>query len=284
MRFHASGYDPAPRATLVCRYQRWGLLVILAVFWGAAVAWWRLEAPALVTYGVAGLAALITFPVLRTWRKRGRCDNWALAIDPSGVWLNLRDSEYHDAERGETIVHLPYREIRSVRRTIERYTLPHRKNDSTKHREDYLEIQLARPEAPQIAERIAAEQQREAPPHKSFGGMVTTRIPRTVATIRTTGDDKVLILYSSRTHRLSPRLSRILAALERYVPIEGDEQSSPESWKTLDDAQLDDRLRALVSQGRLIDAMKLARASKKLSLTEARELVNSIAEPTERCD
>lgn len=282
MRFHTSGYDPAPRSTLVCRYQRWGLLVILATFWGAAVAWWYLEAPALVTYGVAALAALITFPILRTWHKRGRRDNWALAIDPSGVWLNLRDCEYHRAERGETIVHIPYHEIRSVRRTIERYTLPDQKNDSTKHREDYLEIQLARPEAPRIAERVAAEQRREAPPRKSFGGLVTTRIPRTASAIRTAGDDMVRILYSSRTHRLSPRMSRTLTALERYVPIECDVQLSSTSWKSLNETELHDRLRALVAQGRLIDATKLARASKGVSLSEAREFVNSLAAPVER--
>lgn len=282
MQFHISGYDPSPRSTLVCRYQRWGLLVVLAFFWGAAVLWWYLEAPAQVIYSVAALAAMITFPLLRLWRKRGRSDNWALALDPGGVWLNLRDCEYHDAEPSETIVHIPYQEIRAARRSIDRYALPGKESNSTEYRDDYLELLLVRPEAPRIAERVSAEQRREAPPRKSFGGIVTTRIPRHVAAVCTVGDDVVRILYSSKTHRLSPRMSRILAGLERHVPIERELESASTSWKSLSEAELDERLHALVAQGRLIDATKLVRKSKGLSLSEAKAVVDSLGASTDR--
>ena len=276
MQFYTTGYDPTARSMLVCRYQRWGLLLLLSMLWGAAAAWWLLDAPGVVTYGVALLAALLTLPILRTWHKRGRRDNWALALDPAGVWLNLRDCEYHEAERGETIVHVPYQELRAVRRNIERYTLPQDRNDSSKHRDEYLELILVRPEAFQIAERIAAEQRREPPTRKSFGGIVTTRVPRTIATVSTAGEDVVRVLYSSRTHRLSPRMSKILAAFERQLPIESQQDSELKAWKAMDPAEVDELLLTLMDQGRIIDATRLARESKGLSLAEARALIESL--------
>lgn len=286
MQFHTSRYDPAPRSTLVCRYQRWGLLLVLGMLWGAAAAWRVLDAPRLIVYGLALLAALLTLPILRTWQKRGRRDNWALALDAAGVWLNLRDCEYYEAERGETIVHIPYQELRAVRQNVARYTLPEDKNDSSKHRDEYIELILVRPEAQQIAERIAAEQRRETPKRKSFGGIVTTRVPRTIATVSTAGDHVVRVLYSSRTHRLSPRMSKILASFERHVPIESPQASELKAWGTMAPAEVDDLLLTLMSQGRIIDATKLARERKGLSQGDARAFVDSLrakkSAPSER--
>lgn len=85
----------------MCRNARFGLLILLAIFWAAAVVWWWFDAPRLISYVCGAIALFITPPVLGSWRKRGRPENWVLALHPDGLWVNLRDCEYYLAEPGE---------------------------------------------------------------------------------------------------------------------------------------------------------------------------------------
>ena len=276
MQFHPTGFDPTPRATLVCRYQRFGYLVLLVLLWGLPAACWFVETPWPLRYGLAALAIFVTPTVVRSWRYRGRRDNWAMAVDNHALWLNLRDCEYHAAAPGETIVSIPFQELHSARRQIDRYTVPDSEKGEIKYSDAYLVLYLVKPEASLIQERIDAEQRRETPLHRSFWGLVVTRVPRSIATIQTVGVDQVRILHSSSTHRLTPRLKHILQELQRFVPIESDEQTLSKQWEELSDSDFDDRILTLVAQGRRIEAMRLAQSKKGLSVTEAHQLVDSL--------
>ncbi|WP_428306849.1 hypothetical protein [Lacipirellula sp.] len=277
MQFYTTSYDPTPLATLVCRQQRWGLLVFVAVFCGIPFVWHRLEAPGIVTYGTALLALLICPVMLRSWRKRGRRDNWAIALDGNGVWLNLRDCEYHNAEPGETIVYLANRELLSARRFDYRYTTPNQRKHSTQHREVYLELQVDEATAAEIKQRVDAEQRREMPPHRALGGLLQTRVSRNSALVRVHNTSTLRILFSSSTYRLTPGLKRLLSELARDVPVDDAPAIRSEPWQELSPAECDELIRSLASQGRLIEATQLAQATKKISLTAARELVDSLS-------
>jgi hypothetical protein len=277
MQFYPTSHDPTPLATLVCRQQRWGLLVFVAVFCGIPFVWHRLEAPVIVTYGTAALALLICPVLLRSWRKRGRRDNWAIALDGNGVWINLRDCEYYDAEPGETIVYLANRELQSARRFDYRYTTPNHKRASTKHREVYLELQVDEAIAAEIKQRIDAEQRRETPPHRALGGLLQTRVSRNSALVRVHNASALRILFSSSTYRLTPGLKRLLTELARDVPVDNAPAIRSESWQELSPAECDGLIRSLAAQGRVIEATRLAQTTKKISLAAARELVDSLS-------
>ncbi len=45
-------------------------------------------------------AATVSGLIAGTWRKRGRADNWFVALYSDGIWLNLRDCEYYGGGAG----------------------------------------------------------------------------------------------------------------------------------------------------------------------------------------
>src|SRR5215217_1604723 len=124
MQLHPTGTDPISNALVVSRNVRWNIAVLLAIFWAAPVFWWYVSAPAWVLYMCIALPLLLTWPMFSSWRKRGRADNWVLALCRDGLWLNLRDCEYSDVEPGETVVFLAYSEISVARRVVHQHTTP----------------------------------------------------------------------------------------------------------------------------------------------------------------
>ena len=107
MKLHPTGTDPTGEARLICRNVRFGLLVLLAIFWGAAIFWWWVEAPLWVIAMCVLVALFLTPLLIGAWRKRGRPENWVLATYPDGLWLNLRYCEHYLAEPGDTVLFVP---------------------------------------------------------------------------------------------------------------------------------------------------------------------------------
>ncbi len=276
MHLHPTGTDPTPLALLVCRNARWNLIVLLAIFWGAAIGWWYLQAPTWVIGLCASVALLITWPLLSAWRKRGRRDNWMLAVHRDGVWLNLRDAEYHEAEPGLTVAYLPYGDIQSARRVVHRYTVPSGTNGTSCHKDVFLELKIRLDAVAQLRSEIVAERRRELPEKKHFGGKVTTRTGRSHMAIEAEGDDAIRIKFSGSSIGLRPGMKRTLATLGKFVPINADYQGRTENWRNLDDREVDELVRRLVASGQTMDASELLTHRKGMNLTEARQFIDEL--------
>ncbi len=272
MQFHPTGTDPTSHALLVCRNARWNLLVLLAVLWAFPIGIWFAAGPWWLWCLVSAVPALLTWPLLSAWRRRGRRENWILAVYADGLWLNLRDCDYHAAESAETVVFLPYGEIGSVRRYVHRY-ITRSGSRTTHHKDVYLEIQLRQTDATELQVALAEEWERHPPPQKYFGGHVTSRTRRTQAPIAVEGDELVRVKFSVSNYGLRPPLKKVLAVLERFVAVDADHESPTEDWEKLDDTEFDALIRRLATNGQRFDAMKLLRERKGLSLKEAKELV-----------
>jgi len=106
MQFYPTGTNPTPEALLVCRNVRWNIAILLVILWAAPVFWWFVDAPSWVLIVCVALPLLVTWPMIRSWHRRGQVDNWVFAIHRDGVWLNLRDCEFTDAEPAETVLFL----------------------------------------------------------------------------------------------------------------------------------------------------------------------------------
>ena len=276
MQFHSTGTDPTPQALFVCRNARWNLLAVLAVLWAFPLLLWTANGSTWIVGLVAVVPALLTWPLLAAWRRRGRAENWVLAAYADGMWLNLRDCEYHAAQPGESIVFIPYSEIISVRRYIHRYV--HRKASRSTHNKDvYLEIQLQEPTAGEIALALAEEWKRNPPPRTYFRGQVTSRTRRTQAPVAVEGDNLVHVKFTVGNYGLQPTLKKVLEQLGRFVHVDPDREPPKEDWDKLVDAEFDVLVHRLATTGQRFDAMKLLRQRKGISAREAKVAVEDLA-------
>lgn len=279
MEFHPTGTDPTREALLVCRNARWNILVLLAFLWAFPVFAWLVDGPWWFLGIFASIPILLTWPLVSSWRRRGRADNWVLAVYRDGLWLNLRDCDYHAAEPAESIVFLPFREVESVRRYVHRYVVRDR-SESTHYKDVYLEIKLRSTDTGELQLALAEEWKRQPPPRELFGGNVTSRTRRTQAPIAVNGDDVVRVKFTVSNYGLRPPIAKVLKLIGRFVKVEADFEPSKEDPDTFDDARFDAMIRDMVTNGKRIDAMNLLKERKGISTTEAHQLVEELSAPS----
>lgn len=281
MQFHPTATDPTSSAILICRNGRWNLLVILAFLWLLPAAAWVASGPIWLVVLFAALAALLTWPLASVWRKRGRPENWVLALANDGLWLNLRDCEYHEAEPADSVVFVPHGEIDSARRFVHHYSMKH--GTRTWHHKDvYLELHLRDRNTATLQQALTAEWQRQPPPRKYLWGHVTSHSRRTQAPISVESNGVVRVKFSVSNCGRWPAIQHVLALLGQSVPVTADHQPPAEDWQQLDDRAFDALVRRLAVNGRRIDAMNLLRDRNGLSLREAKQLVDHVSECTGR--
>lgn len=276
MKLYPTSTDPTGDAQLVCRNARLGLLILLAIFWAAAVLWWWLDAPRLIYYLCAGIAMFITPFVLGSWRKRGRPENWVLALHRDGLWVNLRDCEYYLAEPGDTVLFVPYEEIISAKKSIHRYTAPSG-NGSRQHKDVYLDLQINSPETELLRAALKADRKRSSPPRKYLGGLVTVSdggIKRQPTEL--VRDDLLRIKFTSHNVGLRPRLKRVLSTLAYHVSVEQEQQQAETDWQTLDDTGFHQLVQKMVRDGKDFQAISVLRQRSDMSTTAARDFVREI--------
>ncbi|MEX0642253.1 MAG: hypothetical protein WD468_06105 [Pirellulales bacterium] len=280
MQFHSTGTDPTREALLVCRNTRWNILVLLAIFWAAPIFWWIVAAPVWVTGLCAFVPLLITWPMVSTWRKRGRADNWVLAIYRDGIWLNLRDCEYYDAEPAESVVFVPYSEIIAARRHVHRYTTPSSDGGNTSYKDVYLELELNAADCGELRIALDDEGRRESPPRSYFGGFIVSRTPRTRGPICLEGERMLRIKFTVSNFGLRPSLKRVLTKLQGFVNVDGDKAPQREEWDQIDGDEFDALVRRLAKNGEQINAVALLRSRTRMSMTEAKQFVDQISDRT----
>jgi hypothetical protein len=276
MQLHPTGTDPTSNALLICRNVRWNLLVLFAILWAIPIGLYLFEAPLWGVLLGAILPALLTWPLLSAWRKRGRPDNWVLAVRGDGFWLNLRDSEYYEAEPGKTVVELTYSDIEFARRVVHRYTTPSGNGKLRTHKDVYLELRLNPELIEQLGAEITAERQRALPEKQLLGGFVKSRTGRTNMPIETEGEDAVRVKFSAANTGLTPSIKRTIAMLREFVTVEEDHAINSEHWRELSDAAFDDLVLRLAMSGQQIDASNLLQRRRGMTLTEAKNFVDEL--------
>ncbi len=276
MQFYPTNTDPTSSALLVCRNVRWNIVVMLVVFWAIPLGLWFAGAPKWLFYAATILPLLLTWPLISSWRKRGRADNWVIVLHGDGIWLNLRDCEYVEAEAGNTIVYLLYREIASGRRIVHRYTTPSSDHGSTSHKDVYLELRLKSHDCDKLIKALAEERRRDPPKRAHLGGVVTSQTRRTQFPIEMEGETALRVKFAVGSYGLRPSIKKVLATLGGFIVIEEEHRQISENWRDLDDNAFDDLVRCLARAGKRLDAERLLRERKGLSTTAAHQFIEAL--------
>lgn len=273
MTFHPPATDAASGALVVCRYIRWNILVLLAVLWAIPTGVAGGGGPGWIVWLTAALPALLTPPMVGSWLRRGRRANWVLALHRDGLWLNLRDCEFCEAEPGDTALFIPYREIASAAKSVSRYTLPSTEPRSVTHRDVALVLTLNVPATQSVRAALAADKARPLTVKKYFGGLITVQSSRGGAPVEALDGDRLRIMFSDATRGVSPRLGRVLRVLADFIAVGAEpapQTSQPTAdWRHMDDAAFDALVLQLADRGRRIDCVKLLKERRGMTTTEA---------------
>jgi hypothetical protein len=248
----------------------------LAFLWAAPAFCWWAQAPWWATALCAALPILLTGPMVGMWRRRGRAENWVLALYRDGIWLNLRDCDYLDAPSGTSVVFVPYGEIASARRYFHRYTTPSSDNGDTLHKDVYLELQLQSANIDEVRQALDEERRLQPPTRSYFHGVVTMSTKRTQFPVELEPDGRLRVKFTVSSYGLRPSLKKVLAKLQQFVDVEADAASQLADWNKLDGAESDELVRRLVKNGQQIDAIRLLKERKGLSTSEANRLVDEL--------
>jgi hypothetical protein len=276
MQIYSTGTKPPRGAEVICRQTRWNLLLLLAILWVIPVGMWYLSVPGWVMVLGLILPVLCTWPMLGSWSKRGRADNWVLVVHAKGIWLNLQNVDCCEAAEGQTVVQLSFNEVASAGRVVERYKVPSGNGGKTHHCNVYLALQVAPEIGQAVGRAIEEERARPLPERVYFGGLMKVRSKATLWLIDVLADERIRIKFSTAQLSLTPGIKRALAALGEYVEVEDEERLSLPDWRELEDEDLDTVVRGLVTNGQNIDAIELLKRRMKISTTEAKMLVDEM--------
>ena len=182
--------------------------------------------------------------------------NWVLGVARDGVYLNVRS--YLNAATDDpspTVAFVPFSEIASARKVVERWDLRSRGETTTRY-DAFLELALAGVDTSPLADAVRAEAGRPAPERSFLGVRVRTKVLDRPVFVEQPGIVRV-------------RWKRgMLAALEGRVRI-GEELK-------VRAASTPDRIPDLVRRGDRMGAIAAARAQGAKSLAEARSLVEEV--------
>ncbi|MEM8679731.1 MAG: hypothetical protein AAGF97_10305 [Planctomycetota bacterium] len=268
MQAHPTGTDPTTDAMLVCRNTRIHLWVLLALVWAAPTFWWWASGPMWVGFLTGGFACLLTFPLVGSWRNAGRPENWVLAVHPHGLWVNLRDVTFCEAEPGDTVCYIPFAEIECAGLTKERYQVEDHDGITTYHC-TYLDLQLPTTNARVLGVALQQDRQRKLPVHHYLGGAISVTIPQIKQQpVEVVGDDTLRIKFKANHYRLTPGLNRVLAALEGHVQIVPPAEAGREEWSE------EHLIYRFIREGEDLQAIRQLRKQKRLSLSESKAYVS----------
>lgn len=274
MDFHPTNTASPANAILVCRNARFNLLILVAVFWGIPGLLWYTGNP-WIAIASAALALLLSRLVLGTWAKRGRAENWVLAVVEDGLWVNLRDCEYPEVEPGDTVVFLPYSELQTARHSTHRHTT--RDGDGDVSRKDaYLDLQIASSDFDQLREELQAERQRRSPLKKFFGIIESGPGKIRQQPAQAIGDDLLRIKFTAGNYGLQPRPQKVLSVLSQYVSVDEPAQISTTETSQQTETEFAKHVSKMVTEGRDIEAIRLVQERMGKSLTEAKVFVDEL--------
>jgi hypothetical protein len=240
--YHATDV-PERGPGLLCRQSRfWGIVrfvVFLAVLPIPIYMGWQANRPFFLWCGVA-MAALVGLLLIVDMRALFRHTNWALRIDPDGLWINL--CSYRDRVPDmPSVAFLSYSEIASVGKHTEGYTTPSEQvnpgsygkvGGSTVWKCHFLEIRLAHEQTDELAADLN-KVRREVRSHFCPVWMVSPSVLR-------------IHWLSGHGPVLSPRIAQALSQLAVFVQVVEPTRRQRPDWSKLTPEEADELARELV--------------------------------------
>ena len=203
---------------------------------------------------------------------RFRATNWLVRLTERGVYVKFRSYlNHHFPTDDRTVIYIPYRAMRTVRRVRETQEVPDTDGRGTvTRRRTIVEIEL-REIALQIEQALAAERRAEAPKVSHWYGSSTGKYrhhPVRMATPQT-----LAIEWGVR-----PGVARFLSAVALHTQVESAEVTRDYTvLGNLERAEQESRLLELAENGQLLDAVRLARLIYGYDLPEARRFVEGLS-------
>lgn len=287
MQFFETGHNPTEGALLVGRNTRWVVPILAGLFWSffGIICFvefrdsWR--DPPLVLWLVGIACLLVTLLAVKDWLLKSRPDNWMITMHREGLWINLRDVSFHAAEKGETVVFLPYREITAVREHVHRYE-SRSEGSKVTNTNRYLEV-LSHPEnTKQIKAAIAKDRERKTPGRDHLGGIKT--LPGTVRRqpVSVPFDGVIRITAVATNYGMQPKLSRILQRIGEYVRVAEPTREDSGDPTKMDNETFDALIRGMVFRGSTMEATKMLVEYRGMSRTDAKlkmDEISALSEP-----
>jgi hypothetical protein len=232
----------------------------------------RAQWPIAVSYYLAGLFLLILFLTRRIVTARFKSSSWLVRIAGDGVWVQFRSYlNGHLPADDLTCVFLAFADLASARRVTEVTLVPSFDSGGESRRTRKLvELELRVDTGP-LAEALAEELARPAPPEPRWYGKSSTLYQH--YPVRLTSDGSLQAEWG-----VVPGAMKFLSALPPAVTV-AEPSTSAEDFTQLERLsrpEQEDRLRNLAAGGDTIAAVALARRLYAYDLTEAERFVRSL--------
>jgi len=287
MQLYANGKLPKSigpqRIFRVNAFRQWlnflfALTIALGLFWFGRRGGYHsadVHLPAFILYWVSGVAGLVALFVLVSARASSRTSNWLLRYNEFGLAINYRSYlNHHFNDDDETVLSLSFNEIRSVRQTREKLSVPgsSRSNTETTYSMTFMDLAIADlATVEQIRKVLQSERDRSAPQNDG----VRTKYKHYPVTI--TRDGVLRIDWNG----LTPGIKQALDKLRGKVTVESEQLIEERSWKSLDEKDFNRLVIKLRNRGGSIQAIKLIIGRLGLSTTEAKVYIDRLEEDGE---
>ncbi len=263
-----------------------------------------IDAPTFVVTYCAIVIGLLSLLFLFHLRKSRRPSNWLMQLGDHQVRVKYRSYlNDHLPEEDLIIAEIPSSEIAWARKTKEKVVVMSSTDEGPVNQVfTYLDLKLNSPETETLRQALLDERNRRPPIEKlnhdlfearkrkapdSEIELIKTEIKREGQLHPRSGsrfstgihhhypvrmlDDAILRLDWSF---IRPRISKILQAFEKRIPIEPIAQLSEDFTETT--GNMEDRILDLAARGNKLDAIALARKHYDYSLAEAKAFVESL--------
>lgn len=270
---------PFQRATLVCRDGRLmntaGRLLGAALFAAIGPFWWYVGAPWPAWVGCSLVALLVVPSILDGIRALYRSENWILALESAGVWINLRSYLNWHFPDAETALFVPYSEIATIRRYKMSYFVPSSEAAASQSRCSLFEIELNHSHTETIAKLLREERQRQTPRRRFLFLTIGYKVKDYPVTLP--DPDKLHVTWR---FYVTPSLEQVIDHLAQHVQVGDSVRQDFDDWRNLSDDEADELVRLLVESGDEIAATKLLRRRQKMSATEAKHFIDQMLSET----
>jgi hypothetical protein len=282
MRLYQPSEVSFGKTEIICRQTRLLTTVMylffVSVLVGSPVLWRHVGAPWIAWGGIAALAVLVapsilfgTIPAL--WRR----SNWLLAVQPDGLWVNLRTYGNDHFAEGQTVVWFDLAEISAARTHVERCTTPSggEPGGTTQRRTTHLQLELAHADTEQLQDALSVERKRK-PAARTVLGFIPISNKLCHYPVTLPEPNVVRIAWRGSTDHVVPSINYLLQ--ETTMRQKSAEAVADQfgDWRTMDDAAFDVLVRHLVASGDRITATNLLKGRLGITYTAAHEQVEGI--------
>jgi hypothetical protein len=253
------------------------LLVFFSLVAGAICWYWFGDLPLYAVILFGGFMLIMGRMAFFNFRKSLAPTNWLLAIGPDRILIKFRSFlNSHFPSADPQVVSLDPSEIASARITTQWIKAPglHSRRQTSFH--TFLDLHVPSVDLAPLKERVKYERTLKA---QKIGKHVSLKVRHYPVSVM--GEDTIRIEWPSPLIYFAPGIKKALAALDR----QGIRLESPKKEKIdltrkgrSDLKSAEDKILYLAERGNFPAAVKLARRTYRLSLTEAKQFVEGLME------